>query len=258
MTFNELLTNALEHGNLEIGFEDKTKCLSSGGNILQLIEERSKNPDFANRKIHVSYVIGKKSSKFSIKDEGKGFDWRQKSKMSGSDSFHGRGISLSMQMVKSLTYNEKGNEVTFSIDNQINQSNTIPDIMSSFPSLKYQNHQVVCKEGEISTDLYFIIAGRFAVYAQGKLASVLTPNDLFIGEMAFLLNDRRTATVIAIGECKLIKVPKGDFLALIRKNPHYGIFLSKMLARRLAKQTSNMITLKEQILTLGGNPNPIL
>lgn len=258
MTFNELLTNALEHGNLEIGFEDKSKCLSSGGNILQLIEERSKNPNFANRKIHVSYVIGKNSSKFSIKDEGKGFDWRQKSNMSGSDSFHGRGISLSMQMVKTLTYNEKGNEVSFSIDNQINQSNTIPDIMSSFPSLKYQNHQVVCKEGEISTDLYFIIAGRFAVYAQGKLASVLTPNDLFIGEMAFLLNDRRTATVIAIGECKLIKVPKGDFLALIRKNPHYGIFLSKMLARRLAKQTSNMITLKEQILALGGNPNPIL
>ncbi len=257
MTFNELLTNALEHGNLEIGFEEKKNYLSNGGNILQLIEEKAKISEFSHRKIHVSYVIGKASSKFTITDDGNGFDWRTKSKMSGSESFNGRGISLSMQMVKSLSYNEKGNEVTFSIDNQIDKSNTIPDIMTSFPSLEYQNHQVVCKEGDISSDIFFILSGRFAVYAQGKLASVLTPNDLFIGEMAFLLSDRRTATVIAIGECKLIKIPNGDFLALIRKNPHYGIFLSKMLARRLVKQTSNMIALKEQIFALGGNPNPI-
>ncbi len=258
MTFNELLTNALEHGNLEISFEDKTKWLNGGGNMLQLIEERAKSPEFSARKIHMAYVIGKSLSKFTIRDDGNGFDWKEKSKMSGTEFFHGRGISLSKQMVKSLSYNEKGNEVTFTIENQIDKSNSIPNIMTSFPTLEYKNHQVVCREGEMSSDLFFIISGRFAVYSKEKLASVLTPNDLFIGEMAFLLNDRRTATVMAVGEnCRLIKVPKGDFLSLIRKNPHYGIFLSKMLARRLVKQTANTINLKNQVIDLGGTPNQI-
>jgi len=29
----ELLTNALEHGNLQISYEEKTKWLNNGGNI---------------------------------------------------------------------------------------------------------------------------------------------------------------------------------------------------------------------------------
>ena len=72
-------------------------------------------------------------------------------------------------------------------------------------------------------------------------------NDMFIGEMAFLLNDRRTATVVAVGDCRLIKVPKSAFLSLIRKNPHYGIFLSKMLAIRLAAQTQTTISIQQKL-----------
>ena len=86
-----------------------------------------------------------------------------------------------------------------------------------------------------------------AVYVNNKLTTVLTPNDLFIGEMAFLLNDRRTATILAVGECKVIKLQKADFLVLIRKNPHYGIFLSKMLAQRLVRQTKATIEAKNEL-----------
>ena len=90
----------------------------------------------------------------------------------------------------------------------------------------------------------------FALYVNGKLATVLTPRDIFIGEMAFLLNNRRTATVVAVGDCRLIKVPKNAFLALIRKNPNYGIFLSKMLAQRLAAQTQYSVSVQEKLAEL--------
>lgn len=98
----------------------------------------------------------------------------------------------------------------------------------------------------MSNDLFFIVEGKFGVYVNLKLNTVLTPSDMFIGEMAFLLNDRRTATVMAIGNCKLIKVPKTAFLSLIRKNPHYGIFLSKMLAQRLALQSQNAYVIQQK------------
>lgn len=76
---------------------------------------------------------------------------------------------------------------------------------------------------------------------------MLSPNDMFIGEMAFLLNDRRSATVLAVGDCTLIRIPKGAFLSLIRRNPHYGIFLSKMLAQRLQVQTQRTIQLSRKL-----------
>ena len=250
MTFSELVTNALEHGNLEIDYATKTEWLGKGGNMIQLIQKRAIDPRFAKRRIKISYDISRTTSKFSITDDGNGFDWRSYMSKTEADEnmLHGRGISLSKSVVQTLTYNDKGNEVTFTIANLKNTASAVPGKMSQFETVEYKDKQVVCREGEYSNDLFFIISGRFAVYANKKLATVLTPNDLFIGEMAFLLNDRRTATILAVGDCRLIRIPKADFLLMIRKNPHYGIFLSKMLAQRLLRQTNQTIELKKQLL----------
>ena len=119
--------------------------------------------------------------------------------------------------------------------------------MNSFTAVEYKHKQVVFRQDENSNDLFFIVSGQFAVYVNNSLNSVLTTSDMFIGEMAFLLDDRRTATVVAIGNCKVIKVPKTAFLSLIRKNPHYGIFLSKMLAQRLVLQSQKAYAIQEKL-----------
>ena len=247
ITLMEMLTNALEHGNLEITYREKTEWLLKGGDMLDLIAKRRAEPKYADRKIHISYAIGKSVSAFRIKDEGEGFDWRAMMNKKDDLDAHGRGISLSKQCVKKLLYNERGNQVTFTIANLVNKVNTVPGIMKPFDTIEYRNRDVVCRENEMSNDLFFIVSGRFAVYVKKRLATVLTPNDMFIGEMAFLLNDRRTATVVAVGNCHLIKVPKSAFLSLIRQNPHYGIFLSKVLAQRLVNQTAETISLNKKI-----------
>lgn len=248
MTFSELLTNAVEHGNLGISYQEKSDFLLTGGDMIDFIQKKARNPEIANRKVHITYSIEKTISRFTIKDDGDGFDWRKMLEAKTDDNeMHGRGISMSRQLVQTLTYNEKGNEVSFTIQNLKNQTSSIPEIMQPFQSITYKDKQVVCREGEMSNDLFFIISGRFAVYVNNKLTTVLTPNDLFIGEMAFLLNDRRTATILAVGECKVIKLQKADFLVLIRKNPHYGIFLSKMLAQRLVRQTKATIEAKNEL-----------
>jgi anti-sigma regulatory factor (Ser/Thr protein kinase) len=251
MTLMELLTNALEHGNLEISFDDKSGWMKEGGDILQLIGERADLPQYTKRRIHISYTIGKGTSVFTITDDGTGFDWRKFTQKSETTTeLHGRGIQLSEGLVTSLKYNDKGNEVSFEITNLQNITNTVPGIMKPFDTIDYKDKEVVCHENEISNDLFFIVGGRFAVYSGRKLVSVLTPNDMFIGEMAFMLNDRRSATVLGVGDCKLIKIPKGAFLSLIRKNPHYGIFLSRMLSQRLVKQTQRTIELEKKLQSL--------
>ena len=245
----ELLTNALEHGNCNISYDEKTAWLEKGGNILSLIAEKNKDPVIGRRKIYIAYIIGKNKSKFVIKDEGNGFDWRKHLKDDPAEAFlaaaegdmHGRGMNLSASLVSNLTYNEKGNQVSFEINNIQDVTNTVPGIMEPFTTINYTRNQLVCRENEPTTDLYFIVSGRFAVYSGKKLVSVLTPNDMFIGEMAFLLNDRRSASILSVGDGRLIKIPKNAFLNLIRKNPHYGIFLSKLLAKRLTIQTQKTL-----------------
>ncbi|MBR5646139.1 MAG: cyclic nucleotide-binding domain-containing protein [Treponema sp.] len=246
-TMMELLTNALEHGNCKISYEEKTACLESGGNILDLIKEKCKDPQIAAKRIRISYSIGQDSSVFCIKDEGDGFDWKSRMNVDFTEDTHGRGMFLSKSMVKYMSYNEKGNEVTFAIDNQKDESNSVPGIMIPFASIEYNKHDIVCYQNEPSTDLYFIVSGRYGVYSDRKLISVLTPNDMFIGEMAFLLNDRRSATIMSAGKGKLIKIPKVSFVNLIRKNPHYGIFLSKLLAQKVVKQNQKTLELQKEV-----------
>ena len=254
MTLTELLTNALEHGNLCISYEEKTQWLETHGDIFGLIAQRTSDPRYANRQITITYSIGKVKSAFSIRDEGAGFDWRKyaEAKSVQGSELHGRGIKLSLGLVTKMAYNERGNQVMFEINNQVNESNTVPTVMTNFETVKYADKQIVCRQNEPTNDLFFIVSGRFAVYSGRKLVSVLTPNDVFIGEMSFLLNDRRSATILSVGNSRLIRIPKAEFLKMIRKNPHYGLFLSRMLAQRLVRQTQSTIKLNDQMARLQG------
>jgi anti-sigma regulatory factor (Ser/Thr protein kinase) len=251
-TLMELLTNALEHGNCGISYDEKSEWLNNGGTILDLINKKLLEPKYAERKIHIEYGIGREMSTFTIKDDGEGFDWksRMKNETPDMDEAHGRGIALSKSLVSGLRYNDKGNEVTFDIKNIKNMANNIPGIMIPFKAVEYKKHEIVCRQNEPSNDLYFIVSGRYGVYANRKLISVLTPNDMFIGEMAFLLNDRRSATIMAAEDGKLIRIPKTMFLNLIRKNPHYGLFLSKLLAQRVIRQNRRTLQLSAEIAQL--------
>lgn len=249
-TLMELLTNALEHGNCKITYDEKSAWLSQGNNILDLINKKREDPAISDKKITIEYSIGKDISSFSIADEGDGFDWKSRLAADFSEDFHGRGMSLSNSLVSNLTYNDKGNKVSFEIENQTNASNNVPGIMVPFKTIEYGPRDIVCRQNEPSNDLYFIISGKYGVYADGKLISVLTPNDMFIGEMAFLLNDRRSATIMSAGDGKLIRIPKVSFLNLIRKNPHYGIFLSKLLAQRVVRQNNKTVEQAEEIKKL--------
>jgi len=53
--------------------------------------------------------------------------------------------------------------------------------------------------------------------------------------MSFLLNKRRSAMVKADTSGKLIKISRKTFVSVIKDYPHYGIFLSKLLAKRLVR-----------------------
>jgi hypothetical protein len=125
----ELLINAIEHGNCRIGYDEKTAWLERNGDIMDLIRQKNGDAAVKARKVYFSYTITPEKSRFSIRDEGEGFDWR--ARMSASPEtpgLHGMGMKMANLYVKELAYNERGNEVVFEIDHRKAESNAIPKI----------------------------------------------------------------------------------------------------------------------------------
>lgn len=238
VALQELLVNAIEHGNCKIGFDEKTAWLEAGKAPMDLIREKNKQKDIAVKKVQLSYTISPDESRFTITDEGDGFDWKSRMATVPVLGLHGMGIRMAGIYVKDLTYNEKGNQVSFSISHQKDASNVVPGIFADQQEIHFNSRDVVMKEGETSDYLYYIVSGRYLVFSGDRCVSYLTPDDMFIGEMSFLLSNHRTATVVSKDGGTCIRVSKQNFVDLIKKNPHYGIFLARLLAQRLSRLNS--------------------
>lgn len=114
IALREMIVNAIEHGNLEVTFEDKSGALESDS-YFHLIAERQKNPLYANRKVSLEYKITSEKAEYLITDNGKGFNHKdvdQRFKQSHEGLLaHGRGIVMARSIFDTVTWNNKGNQV---------------------------------------------------------------------------------------------------------------------------------------------------
>lgn len=108
----ELLLNAVEHGNLNIGFEKKKELLQSG-TLHAEIQKRLLHPEYSNRWAEAAITRRDGGVYVVISDEGQGFDWKKYLKIdpARADSPLGRGIAhASTICFDKLSFNEKGNK----------------------------------------------------------------------------------------------------------------------------------------------------
>jgi anti-sigma regulatory factor (Ser/Thr protein kinase) len=235
----ELLLNAVEHGNCRIGYDEKTRWLNEGKDALDLIREKLKDPQVAAKKVHFSYRISAEKSSFTIRDDGSGFDWRARlEKKTPNLEMHGHGIRMAGYYGENLRYNEEGNEVSFDMAHIAGDTEKVPGLFSKREPVLFGPGDVVITEGEESNYLYYIAAGNFDILAKGKKVSTVGPEDIFIGEMSFLLANRRSATVVSRSDSVLFKISKREFMNVIKEKPHYGILLARLIAQRLDKLNS--------------------
>lgn len=107
------MLNAVEHGNLGITYDEKTR-LGGGEALAEEIHRRLASADFANKVATVEFTRNRGELRFIVRDQGKGFDWRQYLEMSPERAFdtHGRGIAMSKLLsFDVLEYKGCGNEV---------------------------------------------------------------------------------------------------------------------------------------------------
>jgi len=109
----ELLVNAVEHGNLGITYDEKSK-LHARGEWETEIERRLSMPEYSTRRAEVTFDRNGGDIRFIIRDAGGGFDWNQYWDIDPRRAFdtHGRGILMARHLTFStLEYRGCGNEV---------------------------------------------------------------------------------------------------------------------------------------------------
>ena len=111
---SEMLTNSIEHGNLEITADEKFKATEEG-TYYDLLNERLSNKTMAERTTHINIDIRDNILTVTITDQGKGFDTTKLPDPTDKEcllKLHGRGIFITRMYFSKIKYNEKGNEVT--------------------------------------------------------------------------------------------------------------------------------------------------
>jgi DNA-binding response OmpR family regulator len=109
----ELFINAVEHGNLDVGYELKGR-LQGNDSWREEIARRLNDPVYADRWVHVRVTRLSDALQVEVEDQGGGFDWECYLEMTAerATDTHGRGIA----MAKALSFDEleylgKGNRV---------------------------------------------------------------------------------------------------------------------------------------------------
>ena len=250
----ELIVNGIEHGNCEVSYEEKTEFMENGGSVVELVAEKCKNSRTAKKMVHMEWEIHNDHTKYVIRDEGPGFDVEElNEKLKNQDdlSLHGRGIRMARHLSKEIYYNKTGNQVTIIIEHEEQDQQPFPIRFKKEEIFEVDRGDIIFREGEESDYLYYIVSGKYYVYHRRKRVGELNQNDIFMGEMSFLLSNKRNGSIKAADKGKLIRISRKAFVTLVRDYPYYGIFLSRLLARRLARSNEQNAKLTEKLKKQG-------
>jgi DNA-binding response OmpR family regulator len=109
----ELLLNAIEHGNLGITYEEKS-AMESKEEWFAEVERRMSLPENAGKQVLLHYERDEREIRFTIVDQGDGFEWKRFVDIDPTRVFHahGRGIAMARGLsFSSIEYKGRGNEV---------------------------------------------------------------------------------------------------------------------------------------------------
>lgn len=116
----ELMVNAIEHGNLGIGYKEKSR-LNALGEWESEIKHRLCQPEHAGKRATVEFERRENGIIFAILDQGDGFEWQNYLELSPERALdsHGRGIAMANSIsFDKIEYRGNGNEVCVTVVNQ--------------------------------------------------------------------------------------------------------------------------------------------
>lgn len=114
------------------------------------------------------------------------------------------------------------------------------ELEPGLPSLTvcaYEPGAVILEEGGRGTDVYVALKGRLSVrqsrwFFLSKEVARLEPGNIF-GEIGFLVEATRSASVVACEQCEVARITLNDFKALLEQHTELRSRIEEMARRRL-------------------------
>jgi two-component system cell cycle response regulator len=112
---HELLLNAVEHGNLGIGYEKKTELLRTGKWVDE-VEHRLALPENIGKEVDIRLSYDGFEYTLTIADEGQGFAWEDYVLRPIDTRPNGRGLWIAFHSrFDRIAFNRRGNQVTCTV-----------------------------------------------------------------------------------------------------------------------------------------------
>jgi type IV pilus assembly protein PilB len=107
---------------------------------------------------------------------------------------------------------------------------------------RYEDGDIIIHEGNQDIDFFKLVQGQLIVSKQGKkIAEITEPGDYF-GEMAAILGEERSASIISKGRSVIKRFPGDKLPEIIEKYPDVAKHLFEVIAQRLGH--ANKITIR--------------
>ena len=112
----------------------------------------------------------------------------------------------------------------------------------------YPAGAVLCKQGELSDDIYILQQGAVKVIVDDITIAVINTRGTFLGESAALLKQPRSATLQVINDAAFMVIPGNYLDNVVIQSPKVGLNLLKILAHRLRNTTTYLTRVQKDII----------
>lgn len=131
---------------------------------------------------------------------------------------------------------------------------SLPAYMVNPDVEKYEDGDMIIREGNNDIDFFKLIRGSLTVIKGGKKIADLTEPGEYFGEMASITGEERTASIIAQGRASVKRYPGDKIDEIIEKYHDVSHHIFKTITTRL--QSANMINVKlaARLKSQGGPP----
>lgn len=106
--------------------------------------------------------------------------------------------------------------------------------------------QVLFSEGDKAVSVFIVKRGKMQAY-KGAASAAVALGDIqageFVGEMAHINNEPRSASVKALEDCELIEIPAGSLDVVLFSKPAWAHALMKTLSKRLKRSNETLAKL---------------
>lgn len=128
------------------------------------------------------------------------------------------------------------------------------DLLEIMDVIRVKKGRSIIEQGDAGEDIFIVLSGSLEVVRDGELVSTMNPGDVF-GELGFFFHDHRSATVRAIRNCELARIPSSSLRELCSLRSGLMDSLEALYTERILKKASEdlkskpIIDLNKDILT---------